>query len=92
MTFATWSCQRREGKPLPYGKNATAIRFAQKFWRGKPEEFAAGGRDALEFQGGDAGFFQRGHVVLRPQSSGDEIIQVGSVAEAEDDCGVFVLG
>jgi hypothetical protein len=38
--------------------------FAKEFWGGEPEELTAGWGEALEFEGGNSGFFELGYMML----------------------------
>src|SRR5215469_4875869 len=66
--------------------------FAKQFGRGEPKEFATRRNQSLEFHVCDSCFLQRGNVVPRTDGSRQNIVQMRSMTEQEDDGQIFVLG
>ena len=65
--------------------------FAEKLWRSQPNDFRAWGSKAPEFEHGNSGFLESGEVMLGAQGGRDQIVEMRSVTENEDDGIVFVF-
>lgn len=58
--------------------------FAEEFGCGEPEELATGRDKARQFHEGDACFFQRGDVMFAADRSGEDVVEMRSVAKDEN--------